>query len=272
MSISSDTTNNNDGIIPTTESVASRYPIPLHLARGTVRGEDFTIRRGTAAGALETIEIAFNGHGGFGGNNEHTVDWILTPIGPPDNPRRIAAVHSMFSPIFSCAEAYGTILELRVEGVTVASCACFHPNGLEKGSVMQVGSDRYYYSLTMSGATPVYMNREMMGTQTIQRFVGFMQDTTWDEKRKEYGPMFYIALLGTHPSYQGRGYGKKILNIVAEWADSEGMDCYMECAEVNVPIYEKCGYENIWRGDVTVDGQKLSNFGMARKYQGGSAK
>ena len=246
-----------------------QYPIPVHLASGCGRGQEkFVIRRGKAATALETIEIAFNGHGGFGGSKEPLIDWILSPIGPPDDPRRRAAVHSIFGPLLSCAESFGTILEVRVKGVTAASCSCFHPKGLENGAIMEVGSDRYYYSLTMSGAAPIYMNRELCGPQMIQRFVGFMQDIQWDTKRKEYGPMWYIGCVGVHPNYQGRGYGKKLVNIIAAWADRDCMDCYLECSEVNVPFYVKCGYINIWRGDVTIEGSKVSNFIMVRKHQG----
>merc|ERR1712232_853291 len=101
----------------------------------------------------------------------------------------------------------------------------------------------------------------------IQRLVGFMQDSQLDAKREEYGPMWYIALLGTHPKYQGRGYGKKLLSVVASWADRDKMDCYLECSETNVPFYEKCGYNNISKGEVTVDGTTMFNFIMVRKYQ-----
>jgi len=233
---------------------AGERTIPAHLASGNVRGEEFIIRRGTTSSALETVEISFNGHGGFGGTREPNFDWMLALIGPPDDPRRIAVAHSVFAHILSCAQAYGTILEVQVGNITVASCACYYPGGLEKnGSIFRE-----------SGATPT-MNRETMGTRTFQRF-SLKHNPRCDENRKNYGPMFYVAILGVHPSYQGRGYGKKLLNVVANWADNEGMDCYLECAEANIPIYNRCGYKMISREDVEVDETVVSNFGMARKY------
>jgi len=245
---------------------AGERAIPPHLASGNVRGEEFIIRRGKTSSALETVKIAFNGHGGFGGKRNPKFDWSLALIGPPDDPRRIAVTHSHFAPILSCAEAYGTILEVRVGNITVASCACFYPGGLEKNrSIFMDGSDRYNYSMNKSGATPT-MNGETMGRRTLQR-VSLKHNPRQDEHRKNYGPMFYIAVLGVHPSYQGRGYGKKLLNVVANWADNEGMDCYLECAEANVPIYNRCGYKVIWREDVKVEENVVTTFGMARNIK-----
>jgi len=257
--------------LSTMQPVALRYPVPSQLSNGNVKGEEFTIRRGYASSAVETLEMSFNGHGGFGGRCEPAFDWLLSPIGSPDNPRRIQAVHSILAPAVHCGELYGSVLEVRVGDTTAASCVCFHPDGLEHGRIFQVGSDRYYCSLYSSGATSTF-NREAVGIQTIQRMVGLKQDMRWDKYRKDYGPMFYIAILGVHPNYQGRGYGKKLLNVVAEWAENEGCDCYLECAEANVPIYKKCGYENIWRDDVDVIGETttISNFGMVRKCKGRS--
>lgn len=78
----------------------------------------------------------------------------------------------------------------------------------------------------------------------MQRYVGMKQDSGWDEKRREAAkkPLWYIAVLGTHPAFQGRGYARRILTVVAKWAAKDGADCYLECSEENVPFYEKCGY------------------------------
>ena len=54
--------------------------------------------------------------------------------------------------------------------------------------------------------------------------------------------------------------------MVAGWADREGVDCYLECSGANVPIYERCGYVNIWKATVLVDGINLTNFEMTRKH------
>ena len=78
--------------------------------------------------------------------------------------------------------------------------------------------------------------------------------------------MWYVALLGTHPKHQGKGYGRKLLDLVASWAAEEGgLDCYLECSGPNVPYYEKCGYEVQWKDTIEVEGDGTSMFGMARK-------
>ena len=164
-----------------------QYPIPTELTSGCIERlhEKYVIDRGTAESSSDAIDMSFNGHGGYGGRAEPTVQWILSPIGPPENPVRIAAIHSMFDPIAHCAESYGTVLNVRVgvgdennntgdEGETAAACFCFHPKALEKGKVMETGSDRYYYSLTMSGAPPTYLDREACGERMVQRFVGYV--------------------------------------------------------------------------------------------------
>ena len=164
-----------------------QYPIPTELTSGCIERlhEKYVIDRGTAESSSDAIDMSFNGHGGYGGRAEPTVQWILSPIGPPENPVRITAIHSMFDPIAHCAESYGTVLNVRVgvgdennntgdEGETAAACFCFHPKALEKGKVMETGSDRYYYSLTMSGAPPTYLDREACGEKMVQRFVGYV--------------------------------------------------------------------------------------------------
>jgi GNAT superfamily N-acetyltransferase len=216
--------------------------------------------------------VAMNGHGGFGGNAEPLIQYCFAPIGPPDDYRRITLSKSVFSPILSCAEAFGTVLEMRVEDegggiVTAAACTAFHPGSLEEGSVMKTGSDRYYYSLTSSGAPPMFMDRNFCGgDKPIQRFAAMKQDSQLDTKRKERGPMWYIGCLGTHPLHQGKGYARRLLDVVAIWAERDGVECYLECAAENVAFYKKCGYREVWKADINVAGEDSVLFvhGMAR--------
>ena len=246
--------------------------IPRYPIQDTVTARGGTIRRGCAKTSLDTMIVAMNGHGGFGGNAEPLIQYIFAPIGPPDDYRRIRLTESIFSPILSCAEAYGTVLEMGAENedgeiVTAAACSAFHPGSLEEGSVMKTGSDRYYYSLISSGAEPMFMDRNFCGgVKPIQRFAAMKQDSQWDRKRKERGPMWYIGCLGTHPLHQGKGYARRLLDVVASWAELDGVECYLECAAENVGFYEKCGYREVWKADINVVGEDsvLSVHGMAR--------
>ena len=243
------------------------YPIEDNNSTG-----DGTIERGAADTSLETTIVAFNGHGGFGGKAEPSFQYCFAPIGPPDDPRRINLTKSIFSPSLSCAETYATVLEMRVvnndgQMVTAAVCAAYHPGSLEEGSTMKAGSDRYYYSLVSSGAVPVYMDREYCGgDKAVRRFAALKQDSQWDKKREERGRMWYIGILGTHPSFQGKGYARRLLDVVAKWAKRDGVECYLECSLDNVPFYEKCGYRITWRADINVVGEDsgTSLCGMAR--------
>jgi len=242
------------------------YPIEDNMSAG-----DGTIERGAAETSLETTIVAFNGHGGFGGKAEPSLQYCFAPVGPPDDPRRITLTKSIFSPMLSCAQTYGTVLEMRVVNedgkvVTAAVCTAFHPGSLEEGSVMKTGSDRYYCSLVSSGALPVYMDREFCGgDKALRRFAALKQDSQWDKRREEQGRMWYVGCLGTHPSYQGKGYARRLLNIIAIWAERDGVECYLECSAENVPFYEKCGYRVVWKMDINVVGEDsgTSLCGMA---------
>jgi GNAT superfamily N-acetyltransferase len=82
----------------------------------------------------------------------------------------------------------------------------------------------------------------------------------------------YIAILAVHPAHQGKGYGKRLLAVVAAWADAGKQECYLECSEKNVAVYKRAGYQVAWNNDLTAEGNsrsKLQIFGMVRKPQTG---
>ena len=258
-----------------------RLPIPDRFGRNATAG--FEVVRGTAATSLEAFLLSFNGHGGFGGRPEPSVDFILsTSLNEnPDDPLRLAVVESMFGPTLHCAEHYGTILEVRVPSTKAAAdggsssgfevaavCCVYHPGGLEKGTSMLIGSDRYYFGIAAYGKPPIYLDREKCGSKLLQ---GFSKKGQWDELREEYErPMWYVNILGVHPGHQGKGYGRILLDVVATWAegwDQGGSDCYLECSESNVAFYEKCGYRPISRDTVMLEGKDLPNYTMARRPQ-----
>jgi GNAT superfamily N-acetyltransferase len=238
------------------------YPIPSHSPR---------VVRGRAETSLDTINIAFNGHGDLGGKNEPSVEWIMQSLGPADNSRRIRAINSFMSPSLACAEAYGIVLEISEEGedgllIAAAACACYPPDGLEDdGSTMRAGSDRWFYGMATANVAPAFMNRHGGGAQMVQRLAAFKQDSRWEERRKEYGRMWYVAILGTHPAFQGKGNARQLLDVIAYWAEQTGHDCYLECSSGNVPFYERCGYESVWSSEITVEGSSITMCGMAKK-------
>lgn len=57
-------------------------------------------------------------------------------------------------------------------------------------------------------------------------------------------PHWYLALLGTEPSHQGRGLGSSLLAPILERCDREGQLAYLESSKAaNVPFYERHGFE-----------------------------
>ena len=66
-------------------------------------------------------------------------------------------------------------------------------------------------------------------------------------------PHWYLALLGTEPSHQGRGVGSALLAPTLERCDREGRLAYLESSkESNLPFYERHGFEVVC--ELTVPG------------------
>jgi GNAT superfamily N-acetyltransferase len=64
------------------------------------------------------------------------------------------------------------------------------------------------------------------------------------ERRHPAGPAhWYLAVLGTDPSSQGRGLGSAILGPVLERCDTDGMAAYLESSkERNIDFYARQGF------------------------------
>lgn len=57
-------------------------------------------------------------------------------------------------------------------------------------------------------------------------------------------PHWYLSILGTDPSHQGRGVGSALIRAVTDRCDEEGMPAYLESSkEANVPFYARHGFE-----------------------------
>jgi GNAT superfamily N-acetyltransferase len=56
-------------------------------------------------------------------------------------------------------------------------------------------------------------------------------------------PHWYLAMLGTHPSHQGKGLASGLLTPVLYECDAEGIPAYLESSkEANIPFYERHGF------------------------------
>jgi GNAT superfamily N-acetyltransferase len=56
-------------------------------------------------------------------------------------------------------------------------------------------------------------------------------------------PHYYLAVLGTQPSRQGKGFGSAMLQPVLDRCDAEGALAYLESSkESNIPFYQRHGF------------------------------
>ena len=110
-------------------SIQEEFPVP-----------DFAwdkVRKGSFESSFDCITTAFNGHGGFGGSNEPSVDWMFSAMtNDRDDPIRIEAFGSFLGPMLVVSETYGMILEVVVNDESgrtnvAASCACYPPGTLD---------------------------------------------------------------------------------------------------------------------------------------------
>jgi ribosomal protein S18 acetylase RimI-like enzyme len=57
-------------------------------------------------------------------------------------------------------------------------------------------------------------------------------------------PHWYLALIGTDPSFQGKGIGSALMQPILQVCDEEGIPAYVETGnERNLPFYERYGFK-----------------------------
>jgi ribosomal protein S18 acetylase RimI-like enzyme len=68
----------------------------------------------------------------------------------------------------------------------------------------------------------------------------------WDKLERAHPrepPHFYLAVLGTEPSAQGRGLGSAVLRGVLDQCDQDGVGAYLESSkESNIAFYARHGF------------------------------
>jgi GNAT superfamily N-acetyltransferase len=88
------------------------------------------------------------------------------------------------------------------------------------------------------------MGRSMLTPRLLARmplvFGGFIVQL---ERRHPRTPHWYLAILGTEPSAQGRGIGSSVLAPVLERCDADGVGAYLESSkERNIAFYARHGF------------------------------
>ena len=116
------------------------------------------------------------------------------------------------------------------------------------------------------GQGPPHLDRARFGPDFYERFVA-LEAVDLLAHRLRRPRCFYIALLGVHPDFHGRGVGTALLRAVFAWADAAHCEVYLECAAQVRPFYERHGFGEVWRTQARAEGcgAVVEVSGMARK-------
>ncbi|KAF2453682.1 acetyltransferase [Lineolata rhizophorae] len=92
------------------------------------------------------------------------------------------------------------------------------------------------------------------------------QEALWTDPRGYY----FCNIVTVLPEAQRRGVGRKLMEVVLEKADEEGMPAYLESSrnEPNVPIYEKFGFKLVREMECDDDGTGIQLYCMMRDPKG----
>ncbi len=83
------------------------------------------------------------------------------------------------------------------------------------------------------------------------RGIGGLRLLSAIDKEHHKGPHWYLAILGTDPSYQRSGAGTAALQPVLERCDTEGLPAYLETQkEENLAYYARHRFDVVQRLDV----------------------
>ncbi|GAA3124937.1 GNAT family N-acetyltransferase [Streptosporangium carneum] len=71
-------------------------------------------------------------------------------------------------------------------------------------------------------------------------------------------PHWYLASMGTHPDWQNRGLGSRVLEPVLSRCDAEGVPAFTETAtEANVRFYRRAGFDVVAEAELPDGGPRL---------------
>ncbi|MBM7541310.1 GNAT family N-acetyltransferase [Amphibacillus cookii] len=102
-------------------------------------------------------------------------------------------------------------------------------------------ADMTFWRMLRSGAMrPAFR----MGSQSQKNIMPFVNQLSSDRAKNMKGQTFYyLALIGVAPEYQGKGYGKILLNSLIEKSERDHIPLYLETETTkNVAIYQHFGF------------------------------
>jgi ribosomal protein S18 acetylase RimI-like enzyme len=143
---------------------------------------------------------------------------------------------------------------LTKEGVVASTALVVESEGKKKNAIGKIRSGLREFFLLMllwrkDGIPKLFTSKEWKGVEKnvegkLNAFVKHLE--SWHADHGPKGLHWYVQLVGTNPDCNGQGYGAMVLRKLAELADQEKADCYLECDyEKNRGFYAKFGFEEV---------------------------
>jgi GNAT superfamily N-acetyltransferase len=84
---------------------------------------------------------------------------------------------------------------------------------------------------------------ETVPTARRQQILAIMEEMS---RYHPEGPHYYLPLIGTDPTKQGKGYGSELLEHATAICDRQGLPAYLEASSLrSVPLYRRHGFEQL---------------------------
>jgi GNAT superfamily N-acetyltransferase len=176
------------------------------------------MRRGERRAAVAVLARAFH--------NDPLFNFLV-----PDLRRQARALTTFLGSLLADGVPFGEVWVARDAGAIVGVAVWLPPGAFPRGARREVAS---------------YL-RELPSVHRLGRRLpaALRLQTLLDRKHHDVGGAhWYLSLLGTDPSRQGRGVGTALLAPVLAHSDEQGVPAYLETQkESNVPWYRRHGFE-----------------------------
>jgi ribosomal protein S18 acetylase RimI-like enzyme len=116
------------------------------------------------------------------------------------------------------------------------SHACMNPPA---AAALWMGPDQWKVSFLRQ----VLLLPEIVGVVGMDAVVSRLRGIDILQRCHPHASHYYLAVLGTHPNYQGRGVGSRVLAAGLRRCDDMHLPAYLETANPrNLPFYERNGF------------------------------
>ncbi len=125
-------------------------------------------------------------------------------------------------------------------------------------------ADMGMWGILRSGAMPYAMK---MGKESIHN-LGIVYKHLGPDRKKLMNnkPHAYLMVIGVASTFQGKGFGSKLMEAMIEEATREGLHIYLETeTEANVSFYEKHGFSVLQQ--IVLEKLNVPMWEMERKLQ-----